>query len=61
MISGWIELAIAFVTGVIGPIIVLFVRNKIEKITKEIFFNNTNNESLLTKTPLIFSLNKNST
>ena len=31
MISGWIELAIAFVTGVIGPIIVLFVRNKIEK------------------------------
>lgn len=31
MISGWIELAIAFVTGVIGPIMVLFVRNKIEK------------------------------
>jgi hypothetical protein len=31
MISGWIELAIAFVTGVIGPIVVLFVKNKLEK------------------------------
>ena len=31
MISGWIELAIAFVTGVIGPILVLFVKNRLEK------------------------------
>lgn len=31
MVSGWIELAIAFVTGVIGPILVLFVKNKLEK------------------------------
>lgn len=31
MVSGWIELAIAFVTGVIGPILVLFVKNRLEK------------------------------
>jgi hypothetical protein len=31
MISGWVELAIAFVTGVIGPIMVLFFKNKLEK------------------------------
>jgi len=31
MISGWIELTIAFVTGVIGPILVLFVKNRLEK------------------------------
>jgi hypothetical protein len=31
MMSGWIELAIAFVTGVIGPIVVLYIKNKLEK------------------------------
>jgi hypothetical protein len=31
MVNGWIELAIAFVTGVIGPILVLFVKNRLEK------------------------------
>ena len=30
MVSGWIELVIAFVTGVIGPIFVLFVKNRLE-------------------------------
>ena len=29
--SGWVELAIAFVTGVIGPITVLYIKNKLDQ------------------------------
>jgi hypothetical protein len=31
MMSGWVELAIAFVTGVIGPITVLYIKNKLDQ------------------------------
>jgi hypothetical protein len=31
MMSGWIELVIAFVTGVIGPITVLYIKNKLDQ------------------------------
>jgi hypothetical protein len=31
MMSGWFELVIAFVTGVIGPIAVIYIKNKLEK------------------------------
>ena len=33
--SGWVELAIAFVTGVIGPITVLYVKNKLDQRKKK--------------------------
>jgi hypothetical protein len=35
MMSGWVELAIAFVTGVIGPITVLYVKNKLDQRKKK--------------------------
>jgi hypothetical protein len=35
MMSGWIELAIAFVTGVIGPIAVLYIKNKLDQNKKK--------------------------
>jgi hypothetical protein len=31
MMSGWVELAIAFVTGVIGPITVLYIKSKLDQ------------------------------
>ena len=33
--SGWVELVIAFVTGVIGPITVLYVKNKLDQRKKK--------------------------
>jgi hypothetical protein len=33
--NGWVELAIAFVTGVIGPIGVLYIKNKLEQNKKK--------------------------
>jgi hypothetical protein len=35
MMSGWFELAIAFVTGVLGPIAVIYIKNKLEKNNKK--------------------------
>jgi hypothetical protein len=35
MMSGWIELAIAFVTGVIGPIAVLYIKNRLDQNKKK--------------------------
>jgi hypothetical protein len=35
MMSGWFELAIAFVTGVIGPIAVIYIKNKLDKNNKK--------------------------
>jgi len=35
MMSGWFELAIAFVTGVIGPIAVIYIKNKLDKNIKK--------------------------
>lgn len=35
MMSGWIELAIAFVTGVLGPIAVIYIKTKLEKNVKK--------------------------
>ena len=33
--NGWVELAIAFVTGVIGPIAVIYIKNKLEQNKKK--------------------------
>jgi hypothetical protein len=33
--DGWVELAIAFVTGVIGPIAVIYIKNKLEQNKKK--------------------------
>ena len=33
--SGWVELAIAFITGVIGPIAVLYIKNKLDQNKKK--------------------------
>ena len=33
--SGWFELAIAFITGVIGPIGVIYIKNKLDKNNKK--------------------------
>jgi hypothetical protein len=35
MMSGWIELVIAFVTGVIGPITVLYIKSKLDQNKKK--------------------------
>ena len=35
MMSGWFELAIAFITGVIGPIGVIYIKNKLDKNNKK--------------------------
>jgi len=35
MMSGWVELAIAFITGVIGPIAVLYIKNKLDQNKKK--------------------------
>jgi hypothetical protein len=33
--DGWVELAIAFITGVIGPIAVIYIKNKVEQNKKK--------------------------
>ena len=33
--NGWVELAIAFITGVIGPIAVIYIKNKLEQNKKK--------------------------
>jgi hypothetical protein len=33
--DGWVELAIAFITGVIGPIAVIYIKNKLEQNKKK--------------------------